>query len=77
MRGRSHSQPAINASTAAKLIWKLAPSTAAGCSSSTAEAARAQARRLSARRPVSRASVASAAMAKLRCIGTAQPVNNR
>ncbi len=75
-RGRSHSQPAMMAITAAKLIWKLAPSTAAGCSSSTTAAASARLRMEIARRPVSSASVASAAMAKLRCIGTPEPVSS-
>ena len=70
MRGRSHSQPATIAITAAKLIWKLGPRIAAGCSSSTTAAAIARPRMEIARRPVSSAKVASAAMAKLRCIGT-------
>ena len=75
-RGRSHSQPEISASTAAKLIWKLGPVTASGCSAITAAAARAQPRSVMARRPVSSASVVSAAMPKLRCIGTAEPVSS-
>ena len=64
-RGRSHSQPAMIAITAAKLIWKLAPRIAAGCSSSTRTAASARPRMEIARRPVSSATVASAAMARL------------
>ncbi len=75
-RGRSHSQPAMIAITAAKLIWKLAPSTAAGCSSSTRAAASAKPRMEIARRPVNSASVANAAMAKERCIGTPAPVSS-
>ena len=62
--------------TAAKLIWKLGPSTAAGCSSRTTAAASAKPRMEIALRPVSSASVARAAMAKERCMGTSAPVSS-
>ena len=70
------SWPVFNAITAAKLIWKLAPSTDAGCNSSTTAAASAKPRIEIGRRPANSATVASAAMAKLRCIGTPEPVSS-
>ncbi|GAV36957.1 hypothetical protein ROTAS13_04647 [Roseomonas sp. TAS13] len=72
---RIASHPAISASTAAKLIWKEGPSSAAGCQASTSAAARAKARSDTTRRPSSIASVARAAMARERSIGTCEPVS--
>ena len=67
----------ISASTAAKLIWKLTPTTSLGAISTSASAPNASPRNDSARRPATIPSVTRLAIAKERMIGTCAPVSIR
>jgi hypothetical protein len=66
----------MSAVTAAKDIWKLAPSTASGRTSATATAAQATRRMVKAERSVSTASMTIAVMRKARWVGTVAPAKS-
>ena len=63
----------MSAVTAAKDIWKLAPSTASGRINATTAAAQATSRIVSAERSTSTASITIAVIRNARCVGTGAP----